>query len=176
MGKIIRNGIEYSGTYDSATSVNYDNSVSGLDARTVQEGLDELSKGSKGAFPVDNLLSTATDIPLSANQGRVLDEKISTINESLEVFPKIVTATINASISKGGTKTFNLASYIPSGYKMLNVIVRANDYAFPYYNASNQIGTFVNRVYSSTSEVSISSPVTEWNNYDFVFIIFCEKN
>lgn len=83
MGKIIRNGIPYSGSYDNATSVNYDNSVSGLDARTVQEGLDELSKGSKGAFPVDNLLSTATDIPLSANQGRVLDEKISALNDSL---------------------------------------------------------------------------------------------
>lgn len=83
MGKIVINGDEYSGTFDNATSVNYDNSISGLDARTVQEGIDELSKGSKGAFPVDNLLSTATDIPLSANQGRVLDEKISTINDSL---------------------------------------------------------------------------------------------
>lgn len=33
---------------------------------------------------VDNLLSTSTTLPLSANQGRVLDEKISTINERLE--------------------------------------------------------------------------------------------
>lgn len=32
---------------------------------------------------VDNLLSTSTTLPLSANQGRVLDEKIGTINESL---------------------------------------------------------------------------------------------
>lgn len=84
MGKIIRNGIEYSGSYDDATSVNYDNSVSGLKANTVQEGIDELTKGSVGAFPVDNLLSTATDIPLSANQGRILDEKISSVNSSLE--------------------------------------------------------------------------------------------
>ena len=44
MGKIIRNGIEYSGTYDSADSVNYDNSNSGLNARTVQEGIDQLSE------------------------------------------------------------------------------------------------------------------------------------
>lgn len=44
MGKIIRNGIEYGGTYDSATSVNYDNSVSGLNARTVQEGIDQLNE------------------------------------------------------------------------------------------------------------------------------------
>lgn len=32
---------------------------------------------------VDNLLSTSTDLPLSANQGRVLDEKITQTNESL---------------------------------------------------------------------------------------------
>ena len=42
MGKIIRNGINYGGTYDSATSVNYDNSNSGLNAHTVQEGIDEV--------------------------------------------------------------------------------------------------------------------------------------
>lgn len=89
MGKIIRNGIEYGGTSDSANNVNYDNSVSGMNARTVQEGIDELNKGNLGAFPVDNLLSTSTDIPLSANQGRVLDEKISTINELLTEYPKV---------------------------------------------------------------------------------------
>ena len=43
MGKIIQNGIEYSGTYSNATSVNYDNTNSGLEAKTVQEGLDELA-------------------------------------------------------------------------------------------------------------------------------------
>lgn len=48
MGKIIRNGIEYSGTYDDANSVNYDNSVSGLDARTVQEGIDQLNSNLGG--------------------------------------------------------------------------------------------------------------------------------
>lgn len=48
MGKIIRNGIEYGGTSDSATSVNYDNSVSGLNARTVQEGIDQLNESLGG--------------------------------------------------------------------------------------------------------------------------------
>lgn len=42
MGKIIRNGINYGGTYEDATSVNYDNSASGLEARTVQEAVDEV--------------------------------------------------------------------------------------------------------------------------------------
>ena len=46
MGKIIQNGIEYSGTYSNATSINYDGSASGLSAKTVQEAVDELAAGS----------------------------------------------------------------------------------------------------------------------------------
>ena len=42
MGKIVRNREVYSGTYDSATSVNYDNATSGLNAKTVQEAVDEV--------------------------------------------------------------------------------------------------------------------------------------
>ena len=33
---------------------------------------------------VNNLVSTATNLPLAANQGKVLDEKIDAINQSLE--------------------------------------------------------------------------------------------
>ena len=44
MGKIVRNREVYSGTYDSATSVNYDGSASGLNAKTVQEAVDELAE------------------------------------------------------------------------------------------------------------------------------------
>lgn len=43
MGKIIRNGVEFSGAVDAATAVSYDGSVSGLNAQTVQEAIDELS-------------------------------------------------------------------------------------------------------------------------------------
>ena len=43
MGKIVRNGINFSGTSDSANTINYNNSVSGLEARTVQEAVDELN-------------------------------------------------------------------------------------------------------------------------------------
>ena len=43
MGKILRNGIEFSSTSDTANNINYDNSKSGLDAVTVQEAIDELS-------------------------------------------------------------------------------------------------------------------------------------
>lgn len=43
MGKIIRNGIEFSGTRDTANNINYDNTLSGLNAATAQEAIDELS-------------------------------------------------------------------------------------------------------------------------------------
>ena len=78
---IVKNNKKYGGTYSNATDVNYDNSVSKLNAGTTQEALDELADGLKKTSPVNNLLSTSTTLPLSANQGRVLDEKISTINE-----------------------------------------------------------------------------------------------
>lgn len=80
---IVKNNKKYGGTYSNATDINYDNSVSKLNADTSQEALDELANGLKNTSPVDNLLSTSTTLPLSANQGKVLDEKISTVNESL---------------------------------------------------------------------------------------------
>lgn len=64
MGKIIRNGIEYGGTYDSATSVNYDNSVSGLNARTVQEGIDELNE----SLPQSVLIETTAPDAVSKDK------------------------------------------------------------------------------------------------------------
>lgn len=48
MGKIIRNGIKYSGTTDSANKINYDNSLSGLEAKTAQEAIDELTENFGG--------------------------------------------------------------------------------------------------------------------------------
>ena len=42
MGKIIRNGVEFSGTLDNAANVNYNNELSGMEATTVQEAIDEL--------------------------------------------------------------------------------------------------------------------------------------
>ena len=44
MGKIIRNGIPYSGSSNSARSINYDNTNSGLEAQTAQAAVDELNK------------------------------------------------------------------------------------------------------------------------------------
>ncbi len=42
MGKIIKNGIEYGGSTNEAVNINYDNSVSGLSASSVQDAIDEI--------------------------------------------------------------------------------------------------------------------------------------
>lgn len=44
MGKIIRNGIEYCGTSDTADNIIYDNTDSGLAATNTQTAIDELSE------------------------------------------------------------------------------------------------------------------------------------
>lgn len=44
MGKIIRNGIEFSSTSDTADNINYNNSQSGLEAMTAQEAIDEVNE------------------------------------------------------------------------------------------------------------------------------------
>ena len=59
MGKIIRNGIEFSGACEDATAVNYNNSLSGLEAQTVQEAIDELSTCGGGDIEA-TLLATVT--------------------------------------------------------------------------------------------------------------------
>ena len=95
MGKIIVNGEEYSGTRDSATSVNYDNSVSGLSAGSVQEGIDELAEGLKNTSVVDNLLSTSTTLPLSANQGRLLNERLEWKSLGQQTLPVTIPSDAN---------------------------------------------------------------------------------
>ena len=48
MGKIIRNGIEFSSTVNTANNISYDNSLSGLDATTTQKAIDEVAENLGG--------------------------------------------------------------------------------------------------------------------------------
>ena len=60
MGKILRNGIEFSSTSDTANNINYDNSKSGLDAVTVQEAVDEVTDSLSRLGEVELLASTTS--------------------------------------------------------------------------------------------------------------------
>ena len=44
MGKIVKNGVTYSGSSDNADNVKYNNNVSNLDATNVQEAIDKLDE------------------------------------------------------------------------------------------------------------------------------------
>ena len=74
MGKIIRNGIEFSGACEDATAVNYNNSLSGLEAQTVQEGIDELSIKQINEACVSGVDGTASDLCRAV----IIQDKIAT--------------------------------------------------------------------------------------------------
>ena len=56
MGKIVKNGVTYSGSSDNADNVKYNNNVSNLDATNVQEAIDKLDES------VDILNSKLTQV------------------------------------------------------------------------------------------------------------------
>lgn len=95
MGTIIRNGIEYGGgiSPDIEDKINNAKGIeltqAEYDALSEEEqktGLYWITDANSGSNPVDaltsddvvdNLESTATNLPLSANQGKILNEKIN---------------------------------------------------------------------------------------------------
>ena len=56
MGKIVKNGVTYSGSSDNADNVKYNNNASNLDATNVQEAIDKLDES------VDTLNSNLTNV------------------------------------------------------------------------------------------------------------------
>lgn len=80
MPKIVKNGVEYCSTSSlgNANEILYDNSQSRLISETVQSAISELSE-KNSVDVVDNLESTSTNLPLSANQGRVLNNRINEV-------------------------------------------------------------------------------------------------
>ena len=106
---------------------------------------------------VDNLLSTSTTLPLSANQGRVLDEKISTINESLEGFKSnIQVGTFSETIKAGNsyTKTITLTNPIESARYI--PIIQQSTTAYAYAS----IYTGIKSISANSFTINISNDRT----------------
>ena len=61
MGKIIRNGIEFCGTSDTADNIIYDNKDSGLESTTTQGAIDELSEKVKSGGNIEYLTQAQYD-------------------------------------------------------------------------------------------------------------------
>lgn len=62
MGKIIHNGITYSGTADVASNIIYNNSISELSATNVQEAIDYLAANGGGGGSVKTLINITTTV------------------------------------------------------------------------------------------------------------------
>lgn len=116
----------------SAKFVSYNNTTSGIEGTNVQEAIDEINETKVNtADIVDNLASTATNLPLSANQGKIL-------NDNLMLNSNINLGYIN--ITSNGSGTFTLDSQsAPNSYFLL---IRSSNPAYYYlgllmYNSSN---------------------------------------
>ena len=68
MGKIVKNGVTYSGSSDNADNVKYNNNVSNLDATNVQEAIDKLDES------VDTLNGRLTQSFVEHEVGIYIDE------------------------------------------------------------------------------------------------------
>ena len=86
---------------------------------------------------VNNLSSTDTNKPLSANQGNVLNESISTLNSNSKVSPKglkHISQNIATSASQTNTVTLEEGGYLifqthPTGQKAVYFVTCMNGYA-----------------------------------------------
>ena len=68
MGKIIRNGVSYSGSTEDAVNVKYDNSSSGVTATNVQGAIDEVKETiDDKQTQIDTLNSNLTNTTATAN-------------------------------------------------------------------------------------------------------------
>ena len=78
MGKIVKNGVTYSGSSDNADNVKYNNNVSNLDATNVQEAIDKLDES------VDTLNSNLD----KTNQS--LDDKANIVIDTIDDGRKVI--------------------------------------------------------------------------------------
>lgn len=84
MGKIIRNGIKYSGTTNSADKINYNNTLSGLEAETAQEAFDELNtKIKNGGSNIRYLTQEEYDALPESKESDDVEYRITNANESV---------------------------------------------------------------------------------------------
>lgn len=83
MGKIIRNGIKYSGTTNSADKINYNNTLSGLEAETAQEAFDELNTKIKNGGNIEYLTQEEYDALPDTKLSNDVEYRITNANESV---------------------------------------------------------------------------------------------
>lgn len=135
MGKIIKNGVEYSySPLPNAAGVTYNNLNSGLSATTVQGAIDELNKLS--------CYSTSERIIGSWTNGRPLYESIVSYSQTN------ISSTKNISISSLGANFAFIAQGIIKDSS-------GNVMSFPYFSASDDTVNYAAYINSSYTTLTI---------------------
>lgn len=114
---------------------------------------------------VDNLTSTATDAPLSAAQGKIVNDKLN----GLTLIKVTKTITIPDGTQTEQTITVDLSDFIPSGKTLHSISdIRLSGYALPYI-----YGSTLTRVWTiGSTSLTIKSNTSAWNNYTFYATLF----
>ena len=99
MGKIVKNGVTYSGSSDNADNVKYNNNVSNLDATNVQEAIDKL------------------------------DESVDILNSNLTQVQSQIVPTASIEIGETASKAYNVGEYLVKDgilFKVTNAIAKGD--------------------------------------------------
>ena len=117
---------------------------------------------------VNNLTSNLTNQPLSAAQGKVLNDKF----DALEMSQVAVAVTLPDGTSSPTATTVDLSPFIPNG-KSIHVIsnIRLSGYLLPYI-VNGSVLTYTTTL-SGDNKLSIVNKTSAWNNYTFRCVLFC---
>lgn len=99
MGKIMINGINYSGSAEAAENIEYNNSTSGLAATTIQGAIDELTiLFDNNAYDMQVIFDALTNLGVEVPEDATADEVASLISASLKKYAS--SSSISLSLSK----------------------------------------------------------------------------
>ena len=153
LGKIYKNGIQYSGTTDAATNINYDNSKGAIKAGNVQGAIDEimettsqsrtLTQAEYDALPdtkyTDGIEYFITDAePLDASTiaydnttskmtATNVQAGIDELNSNLTQFQSQIVPTASIEIGATASKAYNVGDFLVKDgilYKVTNAIAK----------------------------------------------------
>ena len=129
MGKIVKNGVTYSGSSDNADNVKYNNNVSNLDATNVQEAIDKL------------------------------DESVDILNSNLTQVQSQIVPTASIEMGETASKAYNVGDFLvkdDSLYKVIKAITKNDVLTVGTNIAMTTVGGELSEKSNSTDKVQLS--------------------
>lgn len=130
-----------------------------LTGATLAAALASIGSYLKTTDVVNKLTSTSTTQPLSAAQGKALNDKLASI-----VFKTI---SVDCTLPQNTTITLDLSSYCPTGYKLFALSqLYLGSYMLPYYSGSTH--EILTHVEVNGNSVTIVNGASNWGS-DYPF-------